>query len=217
VRHAAALLACSLCATPAAAQLADAGFVPALVPHTVDQPVVVSAGFVRRAGSSGAVARADYWAGRVGIGGAAGSLHGTGAGGVHGSAAIMLELLPQGVGPRAPGLQLQAGYAAQRLDGAHTWRVPVAVGVLIHGPVPLGDRTHALIHPSLSVRRDVAGTARGTSAGLALRLIMNDRAGVLTLWGVHGYGRLLANAADPGPQWEVAVARVLRRPASRDR
>jgi hypothetical protein len=212
-----AVLACTVCATPAAAQLADAGFVPALVPHTVDQPVIISAGFVRWSGSSGSVARADYWSGRVGIGGAAGSLHGTAASGVHGSAAVMLELLPQGVGPLAPGLQLQAGYAATRLDGAHTWRVPVAAGVLIHGPVPLGDRSHALIHPSLSVRRDVAGSARGSSAGLALRLIMNDGAGVFTLWGVHGYVRLLADAADRGPQWELAVARVMRRPASHER
>jgi hypothetical protein len=217
VRRAAAVLACMVSATPAAAQLADAGFVPALVPHTVAQPVVVSAGFVRWRGSSGSVARADYWAGRVGIGGAVGSLHGAGADGVHGSAAIMLELLPQGVGPRAPGLQLQAGYAATRVDGAHAWRVPVAAGILIHGPVPLGDRTHALIHPSLSVRSDVAGSARGTSAGLALRLILNDRAGVLTLWGVHGYVRLVASGAAGGPQWELAVARVLRGPASHER
>jgi hypothetical protein len=123
----------------------------------------------------------------------------------------MLELLPQCVGPHAPGVQLQAGYAATRLDGANAWRVPVAAGILIHGPVPFGDRAHALIQPSLSIRRDVAGAARGTSAGLGLRLIMNDRAGVLTLWGVHGYARLLAGAADPGPQWEVAATRVLRR------
>jgi hypothetical protein len=217
VRPAAAVLACSVCATPAAAQLADAGFVPALVPHTVDQPVVSHAGFGRWHGRGGPVVRADAWAGRVGIAGALGSLHGGGDTGLHGSAAVMLEVVPQGVGPLAPGLQLQVGYAAQRLDGAHSWRVPVAAGVLIHGPVPLGDRAHALIHPSLSVRRDVAGTARGTSAGLALRLIMNDRAGVLTLWGVHGYVRLLADAADQGPQWEVAVARVLRRPASHGR
>jgi hypothetical protein len=211
-----AVLACTVCATPAAAQLADAGFVPALAPHTVDQPVVISAGFVRWHGTSGSVARADYWSGRIGIGGAVGSLHGVGAGGVHGSAAVMLELLPQGVGPLAPGVQLQAGYAATRQDGAHSWRVPVAAGVLIHGPVPLGDRAHALIHPSLSVRRDVAGDARGTSAGLALRLVMSDRAGVLTLWGVHGYVRLLATAADRGPQWELAVVRVMRRPASHE-
>lgn len=216
MRRAAAVLVCTVCATPAAAQLADAGFVPALVPHTVDQPAVISAGFARWQDTSGSVVRADYWSGRVGISGAAGSLHGTAASGVHGSAAVMFELLAQGVGLLAPGLQLQAGYAATRLDGAHTWRVPVAAGVLLHAPVPLGDRSHALIHPSLSVRRDVAGTARGTSAGLALRLIMNEGAGMFTLWGVHGYVRLLADDADQGPKWEVAVARVLRRPTSHD-
>jgi hypothetical protein len=212
LRLAAPALLVLAAAAPAMAQLGDAGFVPALVPHTVQQPPLLGAGFVSRDGGRGAILRGDFWLfGRIGIAASVGTDHRGGETGVHGGAAALLEVVPQGVGLKRPGVQLQAGYTTVAVAGERTWGVPVTAGILLHVPPPLSRRAHALIHPSLSVRHVVAGSARGTSGSLGLRVVLDDNAGVLTLWGLHGHVRLLSDGADRGPKWELAVMRILGR------
>lgn len=214
-----ALMALGGGAQPAHAQLGDAGFVPALVPHTAQQPVVLGAGYVRWSGSNGAVARADAWFGRVGVAAAAGTLDAGGQRRGHGSASVLAELVPQGVGFQRPGVQLQAGYATHGFGGDAQWSVPVALGVLLHAPIPLPNRAHVLVHPALSVRHLAAGTSgvEGTSVGASVRALFTDRAGPFTHWGVHGYLRLLATDRDPGPRGEAALTRAVGRGASHGR
>jgi hypothetical protein len=203
-----------LVATPATAQLSVAGFVPALVPHTAQQPFVINAGWADWNGAGGPVGRADYWFGRFGAAASVGSVHSAGETRVNASLAALLEILPQGVGLLKPGVQLQAGYTADVWEDG-SWSIPLALGVLLHAPPPLSNRAHALITPALSIRQVIAGSddLDGTSGGFTLRIVFDDRAGFLTMWGVYGYARLASSGADRGPRWEAAITRVLRKPA----
>jgi hypothetical protein len=200
-------------ALPAHAQMGGAGFVPSLVPYTVRQAPLLQAGYADWGGTGGPLGRLDAWFGRVGVAGGAGR-----AGDVTpASVAAMLEVRPQGVGLTEPGVQLQAGYAVSDAADASHWSVPVTFGVFLHAPVPLPDRVHVLLHPSLSVRHVVAGAADvdGTSFGLGLRAVFTDGVGAATLWGVQGHVRLGASGADRGPRWEAGINRVLRRSVPR--
>ena len=204
-----------LVATPVTAQSSAAGFVPALVPHNVRQAPVINLGWTDWRGAEGLVARADVWFGRLGAAASVGSLRAAGESRMQASGAALLEILPQGVSFLKPGVQVQAGYAAHDIGEQGSWSLPVTLGVLIHAPPPLSNRAHALIHPALSIRQVVAGSdgLDGTSGGITLRIVFDDRAGLLTMWGVYGYARLLSSGADRGPLWEAAIPRVRRRRA----
>lgn len=207
-----AVLLALVVAAPAAAQLSDAGFVPAVVPHTAAQAPTLNAGYARWGGAGGPVARGDVWFGRVGVAGGVGAVRHETTTAVHLSASAMFEVVTQGVAPRRPGVELHAGYSARTADGVREWGVPVSAGIFLHAPVPLVRGAPTLFHPWLSVRHIVAGSERGTSAGLGMRVIVIDGGG-LTNWGAHGYVRLFADGHDTGPTFEAAITRVLRRRA----
>ena len=216
-----AMLACA-CLTAGTAQahgqLAGGGFVPALAPHTVRQAPVVGAGYTAWDGPAGVAARADAWFGRLGVAGSLGTASAAGERIRRGDVAVLAELLPQGVGPTRPGVQLQGAYTVSTFAGDMTWSVPVVLGVFLHAPIPLPRRAHVLVQPSLSARHVVAGSgdAEGTSAGVGVRATFTD-AGALTLWGLHGHVRLASRGHDRGPRWDVALTRVLRGSGPRGR
>jgi hypothetical protein len=199
-----------LVAAPAAAQLGGAGFVPAVVPHTVDQAPVLSAGYGWWDGAGGPVARGDFWFGRFGAAASVGSLGRGSPSALRLGASALFEVVTQGVAPRRPGIELQAGYTARAGDGLRDWALPVSAGIFMHAPLPLARGTPTLFHPTLSLRHVVAGSERGTSGGLSLRVVVID-GGWLTNWGAHGYARLFADGSDTGPKWEAALTRVMRR------
>lgn len=200
--------------TPAAAQLSGAGFVPSLVPAAVQQAPLLSLGYSRWRGAGGPVARADLWRGRAGAAVSVGTVHGDGADALTAGGTAMLELLPQGVGLRAPGVQIQAGYTTTHPEGKREWAVPLSAGIFLHVPPPLPRRAHGLVQPALSVRHVIAGSARGTSATVSLRLVVSD-GGPFTNWGASAGLRVVSDGVDVGPRWEAAVTRVLRRSVPR--
>lgn len=190
-------------ATPASAQVSQAGFVSE--PNTGTDIVYVAHQF--RPGADIATARVDVWTeDGWGVAGGAGYLYGGGDHAWSVDGVVMRRLRKHHNSFSEPGIQLQAGLSLAHADGDWAWQAPVALGVIVHAePGPIAG--HPWLAPMVVVRGGGGDTDVGAGGSIGIRAYAN--AGAFSAWGALVSFQALRIQDRTETGLEISILRVL--------